>query len=73
MQPFDTKHYEKFLESRERAMTYLHKFYIEEQAAQYHLMMYMRQRKPLGEIVSKSKTSHNMRNIMPYPEDMIFP
>lgn len=75
MQPFDTKHYEKFLESRERAMSFLHRFYLEEQVAQYHLMMYMRQKKPLGFENAKlePKKAQNMRNPTPYPEDMVFP
>lgn len=70
MQPFDTNHYEKFLESREKAMSYLHKFYIEEQAAQYHLMMYMRKKKPPW-VMPKKPTM--MRSRVPYPEDMEFP
>lgn len=73
MQPFDTKHYEKFLESRERAMSFLHKFFLEEQASQYHLMMYMRQKKPLGVNLTQNNAPKNIRNQMPYPEDMIFP
>lgn len=69
MQPFDANHYEKFLESREKAMAYLHKFYIEEQAAQYHLMMYMRKKKPPS-VMTKKQTL--MRSSVPYPEDMEF-
>ena len=72
MQPFNTKHYEEFLKSREKAMTYLHKFYIQEQAAQYHLMMYMRQKKPLGVIAPQPKQPNFKMNV-PYPEDMVFP
>lgn len=71
MPPFDTNHYEKFLESREKAMSYLHKFYIEEQSAQYHLMMYMRKKKPIG--VMPKKTQIMKRSRVPYPEDMEFP
>ena len=70
MQSFDTNHYEKFLKSRERAMAYLHKFYIEEQAAQYHLMMYMRKKKPP---TMETKKPEMTRKRVPYPEDMVLP
>ena len=70
--PYDDQslgHYQEFLKSRERAMANLHRFFMDEQMAQYHLMMYTRTKRPNYEM-EPPKREIAQRPYTPFPEDM---